>query len=55
MKQCYHMDCDNMNKVSEVKIGFIAKTARTLISVVNSMAPVSDGRGPYGGSTHLVS
>ncbi|XP_025100892.1 uncharacterized protein LOC112568071 isoform X2 [Pomacea canaliculata] len=52
-KQCYHMDCDNMNKVSEVKIGFIAKTARTLISVVNSMAPVSDLRGPYGGSTHL--
>ncbi|XP_025100943.1 uncharacterized protein LOC112568086 [Pomacea canaliculata] len=39
MRQCYHYQCDNLTYVTDTNIGFIAKTARTLISVVDSMAP----------------
>lgn len=48
MTQCYHHQCDNLTYVSDTKIGFIAKTARTLISVVDSMAPAVEGMGPSG-------
>lgn len=57
MTQCYHHQCDNLTYVTDTKIGFIAKTARTLISVVDSMAPAVEavraveGMGPSG--THV--
>ncbi|XP_025100866.1 uncharacterized protein LOC112568058 [Pomacea canaliculata] len=52
MTQCYHHQCDNLTYVSDTKIGFIAKTARTLISVVDGMAPAVEGSTNKGGYVH---
>ncbi|KAK7110840.1 uncharacterized protein [Littorina saxatilis] len=42
MSACYHQACDRMDKVTPSMLDFAAKTCRTLISVLDKMAPVVD-------------
>ena len=39
MQQCYHLKCDNMERVTDAMIGFAAKTAKALAATANQMAP----------------
>ena len=39
MKQCYHSACDDITYITDDRMKFVAKTARALISWVDTKAP----------------